>query len=280
MRVISWIEATIELSDIVLRIVAALSNVWELILRHLHELSLVLNLSLGQLKCFIGHSVARRGDNLGHVLARHQEILLRLLVLEVAMRRRRILQVMALIQLVCLIGACILHIVILELSVLVSTIGKLMRHTAAILTRWSVFYTLITVITTLTIWCLIAIAYVLSGCLATLKWVNPTHMVTLARDIWRVGCDKARVVVICRATKVQVAVSCQLWDSLGLARLTLCNYHRWKVGVWARWSLMISLLFGRGFVVRIGAVVAACLVTRRLVDLALEQLILFLVVNV
>ena len=43
---------------------------------------------------------------------------------------------------------------------------------------------------------------------------------------------------------------------------------------------MISLLFGRGFVVRIGAVVAACLVTRRLVDLALEQLILFLVVNV
>ena len=90
---------------------------------------------------------------------------------------------MALIQLVCFISTCILHIVILELSVLVSTIGKLMCHTAAVLTSWSVLNCLITVVTTLSIRCLIAITNILSGSLTTLEWVNPTHMVTLTRDI-------------------------------------------------------------------------------------------------
>ena len=63
----------------------AATHIGKLIVSHLHQLALVLDLPLRQLKRLVCHGIARRCDDLGHVLARHQEILLRLLVLEVAM---------------------------------------------------------------------------------------------------------------------------------------------------------------------------------------------------
>ena len=56
----------------------------KLILCHLHELALVLYLSLGEFKGLICYSIACY--YIGSILTRHQEVLLSLFVFEVRMR--------------------------------------------------------------------------------------------------------------------------------------------------------------------------------------------------
>lgn len=69
----------------------------ELVLRHLHQLPLILNLPLRQLKCLARHRVAR--DDLRGVLTGHEQILLRLFVLEVRVGRGRLLELVVLVEL-------------------------------------------------------------------------------------------------------------------------------------------------------------------------------------
>ena len=63
----------------------------ELLLCHLHELPLILDLPLSHLECVISHDAASHRSDLCRILARHHQVLLRLLVLEV-----RVLQVVQL----------------------------------------------------------------------------------------------------------------------------------------------------------------------------------------
>ena len=53
----------------------------KLVLSHLHELALILYLSLSKFKGLVSNRIT--GNNLRRVLASHQEVLLSLLVLEV-----------------------------------------------------------------------------------------------------------------------------------------------------------------------------------------------------
>ena len=58
-----------------------IAHMIKLVLGHLHELALVLNLSLGQFKGLICYRIT--GNYLRSILASHQEVLLCLLVFEV-----------------------------------------------------------------------------------------------------------------------------------------------------------------------------------------------------
>ena len=64
------------------RLLGHIAHLVELLLSHLHQLPLVLNLSLCQLEGVVGDHVG--SHDLGCILAGHHQVLLRLLVLEVA----------------------------------------------------------------------------------------------------------------------------------------------------------------------------------------------------